>query len=204
MTAMTSVDIVGVYGDRSAGAVVLLGELPDPVRVLPIVVGSPEATAIGTALIGLPAGRPGTHDLMAALLRRANMRLDEVAITELREGTFYAELFLETPDGLQCESARPSDALALALRCGAPIVVATAVLDEAAVLVRHRFAESPTDAEIDDIVAEFSARLATAAPSDFESSDPHETVVADDEFDAGVGGQRSEGEPDEDVGFGDD
>lgn len=183
MTVMKPVEIVGVFADRVAGSLVLLSDLDTPNRVLPILIGPPEARAIAIALSGLRPERPGTHDLMVSLLDRSGVRLDEAAITELRDGTFYAELFVETDTGLHRESARPSDAVALALRAGAPIVVATAVLDEASVDVRRSIEEPFNEDEIDRIVADFSSSLAAASPVDFEFA---------------------EGKPDEDVAFGDD
>ena len=171
MTAMRAVEIVGVYAGSLDGAVVLLGESQTPERVLPIVIGAPEAMAIAAALSGTEPIRPQTHDLMAALLRRSDMHLDEVAITELRDGIFFAELFLETMTGLHTESARPSDAIALALRLGSPIVAAADLLDEAAVPVRRVGDDSFTDEEIDEIVSDFRTYLATATPHDFEPDD---------------------------------
>lgn len=166
MTAMTAVDIVGVFLDVGPGAsVVLLGEHDRPLRVLPIMVGRPEADSIARAAAGVVPPRPATHDLMTDLLELVDARLEEVAITELRDGTFFAELFVESATGLQAIAARPSDGLALAVRTGVPIVVATAVLDEAAVEVRHD--EPFTDDDVNEIVADFRQFLTTVTPDDF-------------------------------------
>lgn len=171
MSVMRPVQIIGVYGGTIDGAVVLLGESETPDRVLPIVIGAPEAMAIAAALSGVEPVRPGTHDLMATLLERSDMHLDEVAITELRGGIFFAELVLETPAGPHRESARPSDSIALAVRVGSPILAAADLLEEAAVVVRSGDAESLTDDEIDEIVSDFRTYLATATPDDFETDD---------------------------------
>lgn len=191
MTAMTAVEIVGVFLDVGPEAsVVLLGEGDRPDRVLPIMVGRCEADAIARAVAGVATARPGTHDLMTDLLSLVDARLEEVAITELRDGVFFAELFVEAASGLQAIEARPSDGLALAVRAGAPIVVAAAVFDDAAVAVRHD-ADGPfTTSEVDGIVADFRTFLSEVTPEDFD----------DEETPADLG----EGEPDEDVGTGDE
>ena len=69
--------------------VVILREQPEPHRVLPILIGSPEASAIHTALSGIVAPRPMTHDLIVELLRSTDTTLDKVVVTEIRDHTFY-------------------------------------------------------------------------------------------------------------------
>ena len=97
-------------------------------RELMIWVGPPEAVAIAVLLEDVELPRPGTHHLTAALLRATDASVREVRITRLAESTFYAEIVL-TDDSVV--DARPSDAIALALVTGAPVVVDTAVLDQA-------------------------------------------------------------------------
>ena len=170
MTAMTSVDIVGVFLDIDAGSsVVLLGDGDRPARVLPIMVGLAEADAIARAAAGVVPPRPGTHDLIVALLDLLDAQLEEVAITELRDGTFYAELFVESASGLEAIDARPSDGLALAVRAGAPIVVTTALFDEAAVPVGQKTDEPLTNTEVDEIVSDFRKFLGSVSPADFSN-----------------------------------
>jgi RNA polymerase sigma factor (sigma-70 family) len=112
--------------------VVLLREAGDG-RVLPIWIGSPEGNALAFHLRQEETPRPMTSDLLAELVRVTGARIDRVAITELREKTFYSTIAV-TVDGRTDEvDARPSDALNLALRVGADILVAEAVLEEAAV-----------------------------------------------------------------------
>ena len=188
MSAMTTVDIVGVFLDVENGAsVVLLGDVGGPTRVLPIIVGRTEAGAIARAAAGVVPGRPGTHDLITELLTLVDARVEEVAITELRDGTFFAELFVEAVGGLQAIDARPSDGLALAVRSGARIVVATSVFDEAGVVVQHDHGEQFTESDVNEIVSDFGRFLSTVSPGDFD-----------------LASQPSEGEPDEDVGWGDE
>lgn len=111
--------------------VVILKE-PDRERYLPIWIGSWEASAIAMRLQGLTPERPLTHDLFAATLGQLGVRIDRVVITNLAEETFHARLYYER-DGQMFEmDARPSDALALAVRMDAPIFAADAVLTRAA------------------------------------------------------------------------
>jgi len=171
MAAMTSVDIVGVFLDVEDGAsVVLLGDADGPTRVLPIIIGRMEADAIARSAAGVVPNRPGTHDLMTELLSLVDARVEEVAITELRDGTFFAELFVEAVGGLQAIDARPSDGLALAVRSGARIVVATSVLDEAGVRLERDVDDQLTDIDINAIVSEFGRFLSTVSPEDFDPS----------------------------------
>ena len=168
MSSMVPVQIVGLQLDPASGvSVVLLRAPSDPDRVLPILIGPAEAQSIAIAVSGVELPRPGTHDLMATLLERTDARLEEVVVTELVDGTFHAELFLETTAGLRRVSCRPSDAIALAVRVDAPVAVNEDVLAEAAVAVEHDVGEPFSEDDIDRIVDEFHEFLATADPSDF-------------------------------------
>jgi len=101
-------------------------------RYLPIWIGAWEASAIAMRLQGLTAERPLTHDLFATTLEQLAVRIDRVVISELAEETYHARLFLER-DGIEVEvDARPSDALALAVRGDVPIFAAEGVLEQAA------------------------------------------------------------------------
>jgi len=101
-------------------------------RYLPIWIGAWEASAIAMRLQGVSAERPLTHDLFVAALDQLGVRLDRVVVSELADETYHARLFLDR-DGTEVEiDARPSDALALAVRCEAPIFAAEEVLAAAA------------------------------------------------------------------------
>src|SRR5277367_4237142 len=111
--------------------------------VLPIWVGIPELNAIAVEIEKLAAPRPMTHDLAKNLIQHMNGSLDRIVITELKEDTFYAVLWL-TQDGEQVAvDARPSDAIALALRADCPIYVAEHVMSSAK-LNSNSAAEGPT------------------------------------------------------------
>ncbi len=113
-----------------AGFVVLLAH-EDSGRILPIHVGTAEAQAILFAQRGIKIPRPLTHDLMRNLLRALGTELVKVTVRDFRDTTFYATLTLDAHGRQLDVDARPSDSIALALRSGAPIFVAPAVMDEA-------------------------------------------------------------------------
>jgi bifunctional DNase/RNase len=118
-------------------------------RYLPIWIGAWEASAIAMRLQGLSAERPLTHDLFAAALARLGVRVERVVISELSEETYHARIHLER-DGVQVEiDARPSDALALAVRAEVQIFAAEDVLAQAG-LAADPDEESAEDDEGED------------------------------------------------------
>ena len=118
-------------------------------RYLPIWIGAWEASAIAMRLQGLAAERPLTHDLFAAALDRLGVRVERVVISELTDETYHARIHLER-DGVQVEvDARPSDALALAVRAEVPIYASDEVLAQAA-LAADPDEEGADDEEADD------------------------------------------------------
>jgi uncharacterized protein len=112
------------------GFVVLLKGVQDE-RSLPIFIGGPEAQAIALQMQGVAMPRPLTHDLLKKLLDFLECRLMRIEVCGLKEGTFYANLILDRDGGETNLDCRPSDAIALALRCGVPILVGRTVMDEA-------------------------------------------------------------------------
>ncbi len=116
--------------ERTGAPVLLLRERPGS-RVLPIWIGPAEARAIAAALAGEEPPRPQTHDLARSLVEALGARIERVAVTDLREGTFLAEIHLRRGDDRFVVDARPSDAVALALRVRAPILVRSRLFDEA-------------------------------------------------------------------------
>ena len=100
-------------------------------RYLPIWIGPWEASAIAMRLQGLTPERPLTHDLFASALEAVEAHVTRVVISDLAEETFHARLFLERDGRVGEVDARPSDALALAVRVGAPIFAVPSVLDQA-------------------------------------------------------------------------
>ena len=98
---------------------------------LPIWIGLTEATSIASAIKQIAMARPLTHDLFYDLLQELGITVQRIVITELRESTYFAELILGQGDRVLVLDARPSDAIAMALRASAPIYVAQQVLDQA-------------------------------------------------------------------------
>ncbi len=148
---MKLVDLAGLTLEATVGApVVVLREHDEPHRLLPIFVGSTEAAAIALAVSGQAPDRPLTHDLMAALVRSLGGHLEAVEVTELSEGSFMASLRVHSPTGEHRIDTRPSDAIALAVRLGAPVFVSDAVLDEAGTLPLLEVDEATIDDEVDE------------------------------------------------------
>ena len=116
------------------GYTVFLEAFEDETRSLPIVVGQFEAQAIALALEQIRLDRPMTHDLLSNLISTMTDGLESVLIKSLKEGTYYAELHVKQGDKIEIMDARPSDAIAMALRSGAPIKVARAVFEEASIV----------------------------------------------------------------------
>ena len=99
--------------------------------VMPIWVGIFEANAIAIEIKKVSAPRPMTHDLARNLLRNMNAQLEKIVITELRDDTFFAVLWIRQDGELMTMDARPSDAIALALRADCPIFVSEQVMQSA-------------------------------------------------------------------------
>ncbi len=155
-SALTELTVVGVRVELpSQQPIVLLKETAGD-RYLPIWIGAVEATAIAFAQQGVVTARPMTHDLLRDLLEALGQPLQSVTINELRDGVFYAELAFE---GGITVSARPSDAIALAMRTGAVIRSEEAVLAEAGIAIPD---------EQEDEVERFREFLDTITPEDFE------------------------------------
>ena len=102
-------------------------------RLLPIIIGISEVTAIKMKISGIQPSRPLTHDLLQNTISQLGATLERIVITKLEFNTFFAKLILQTKDGVKSEvDARPSDSIAVALRADAPIYVAEEVLDQVA------------------------------------------------------------------------
>lgn len=146
--------------------VLVLREQQGRKRVLPIMIGNPEASSIHFALEGVRAPRPMTHDLFVLVLESLGVTLQRVVVTEVREHTYYAELFLQTPNGVKTVSSRPSDALALAARTGADIFASEELLDAVG---QDGAVAAALDAEGEEelILDEFRDFIDNISPDDF-------------------------------------
>lgn len=140
------VEIAGipVSSSVSGGGFALLLKEVDGERRLPIIIGHFEAQAIAFELEGLKPPRPLTHELIKTILESLNYSIDSVVINELRDSTFFAKIKLDT-DEIDEIDARPSDAIALALKFSAPIYVAKDVMDEIGFIPKLNDEEDITD-----------------------------------------------------------
>jgi len=130
--------------------------------MLPIFIGGPEATAIALAHQGVEPPRPMTHDLFAESLESMGVSIEKVVITELRERTFFAELHMRSPSEAKVVSARPSDAIALAVRLGIQIFAEDVLLAEVG------YSESSdVEPEAEEVVEDFRDFLDSVNPEDF-------------------------------------
>ena len=128
------VDIIGLSTSPSSGGAyaLVLGEVNGN-RRLPIIIGAFEAQAIALELEKIQPPRPMTHDLIRNLFDALGAEVTDIVIDDLREGTFFAKVRYVYDDDEAQLDARPSDAVALAVRTDSPIFVASSVLDEAGI-----------------------------------------------------------------------
>ena len=154
---------------QSTPPVLLLTEAEGVGRTLPIFIGAPEATAIAFAIQGVSTPRPMTHDLLRDVIEALDAQLERVVITELRSATYYAELQISRPGGSITVSARPSDAVALAVRTGSPLFVADELMEAEGVLLPSEDEEEGEAANPDELVGQFREFLDQVRPEDFSS-----------------------------------
>ena len=125
--------IYGVSFDMVGKQPIVLLKTVEGNKFLPIWIGHPEAAAILMKLQGASTPRPMTHDLLSEMLESVDAKCEKVSVTELRDNTFYASITISM-NGSELEiDSRPSDALALAVRCSAPIFAADDVIEESAI-----------------------------------------------------------------------
>ncbi len=141
-------EIIQLSSNSPSGTIntLLLKEI-DGNRRLPIAIGAAEAQAIAVELGGQPRARPSTHDLMKSLIINMNSNLREVVIHDLIQNVFYCKVVLDISSMSNEVDARPSDAIALAVRFGAPIYVTESVLKLASFSVSSEESESESKHE---------------------------------------------------------
>ncbi|MDI1465659.1 bifunctional nuclease family protein [Catellatospora sp. KI3] len=154
---MRELSVIGVRVELPTNQPIVLLREVDGDRYLPIWIGAVEATAIAYEQQGVKPARPLTHDLLRDLLQALSAPLQAVEIVELKDSIFYADLLIGESVRV---SARPSDAIALALRVGAPVRCAEQVLDEAGIIIPD---------EQEDEVEKFREFLEQVRPEDFAS-----------------------------------
>lgn len=150
------VKVVGLE-QHTLNPVVIITD-PDETGYLPILIGPSEAYAISQGLEGKKLPRPMTHDLLKNTIEALGATVDRVVIHDLREETYYARIYLSSERGDVDLDARPSDAIALALRVDAPIYISEEL---AAKAVQSNRAEDPE-------MEAFRRFLETVSPEDFQ------------------------------------
>jgi hypothetical protein len=154
---VNELSVVGVRVELPSNQPIVLLKEADGDRYLPIWIGAVEATAIAFAQQGIVPARPLTHDLLKDVLQAVGAELNAVMITDLRDGVYYADL--RFGDGTSV-SARPSDAIALAIRAGTVIYAEDSVLEVAGITI-------PDEQETE--VERFREFLDQISPEDFET-----------------------------------
>ena len=156
---MIALNVVGVRVELPTNQPIILLKEQDGERYLPIFIGPVEATAIAFGMQGIVSARPLTHDLFRDVVQALDVEVQRVLITELRDGTFYAELQMLSGGNEVNVSSRPSDAIALAVRLEVPIFADEQVLDEAAIVVKD---------DDENEVEKFREFLEQVSPEDFK------------------------------------
>lgn len=144
-------EILGLSSSQSqiGSFALVLGETEEPNRRLPIIIGGFEAQAIALEIENIKPNRPMTHDLFLSLTQNFNLKLEEVVITDLKEGVFYARLIVRNNGEVQEIDSRPSDAIAIAVRHAAPIFTYEKILAEAGIEVSET--EEEEEGETQDV-----------------------------------------------------
>ncbi len=158
---MQEMVIYGVSFDMVGKQPIVLLKTVDGNRFLPIWIGHAEAAAILMKLQDTDSPRPMTHDLITEMIDGLHAEVSRITVTEMRDNTFYALIHLSTPGPDVEIDSRPSDAIAVAVRTGAPIFAAEDLLDENAIEFEHE----PEDDE--DMVEKFKEFLDQVTPEDF-------------------------------------
>ncbi len=163
---MQEMVVYGVSFDMVGKQPIVLLKTTMTNRFLPIWIGHPEAAAILARLQGSETPRPMTHDLFASTLVELQAEVVRIAVVEMRESTFYARITVRR-DGEEFElDARPSDAIALALRCKAPIFADDDVIEQSAILMEDE-KNVITAGDPEQLVEDFKQFLEDVRPDEF-------------------------------------
>ena len=165
---MIEMELLGVQVELPSNSpLLLLRETEGQGRVLPVVIDTPEAHAIHRGIEGIRLARPLTHDLLVTMLEELQATVIGVVVTELRERTFFAEIELQVAGESRTISARPSDAIAIAVRTETPIYASEDVLAEAGQVIEEHPPDGGSDNDPDDLLDEFKQFLDDVSPDDF-------------------------------------
>ena len=165
---MIEMELLGVQVELPSNSpLLLLRETEGQGRVLPVVIDTPEAHAIHRGIEGIRLARPLTHDLLVTMLEELQATVIGVVVTELRERTFFAEIELQVAGESRTISARPSDAIAIAVRTDTPIYASEDVLAEAGQVIEEHASDGGSDTDPDELLDEFKQFLDAVNPDDF-------------------------------------
>ena len=165
---MIEMELLGVQVELPSNSpLLLLRETEGQGRVLPVVIDTPEAHAIHRGIEGIRLARPLTHDLLVTMLEELQATVIGVVVTELRERTFFAEIELQVAGESRTISARPSDAIAIAVRTETPIYASEDVLAEAGQVIEEHSPDGSSDNDPDELLDEFKQFLDDVNPDDF-------------------------------------
>lgn len=159
MSDAVPMDLIGVRIEYPTNQPIVLLRETEGVRYLAIWIGAMEATAIAYALEGVNSTRPFTHDLLRIVIEEMEATVGRVTVTELRDSIYYAELVLSREGKEASVSSRPSDAIALAARTGAPLFATEQVLADAGIEIK----DEDQEAEVE----RFKEFLEDLTPADF-------------------------------------
>jgi len=184
---MREMTLYGVSFEPIGKQPIVLLKTADDDRFVPIWIGHPEAAAILMKLQGADPPRPMTHDLFADVISELQGEVVRVTVTELRDNTYYAQITI-VQDGREVEiDSRPSDAIALAVRCEAQIFATDEVVEESGIELQADDEEQPTLLTASSLAdldpAEFRRFLEDVTPEEFASS-LRETLEEEDGEDA--------------------
>jgi len=174
---MVEMTIYGVSFDLVGKQPIVLLKTAEGNRYLPIWIGHPEAAAILMKLQGTDAPRPLTHDLLVNILSELDVDVVRVTVTELRENTFHASITV-AQNGSEIEiDSRSSDAIAVAVRTGAPIYADDEVIEESAIEMEGE------DVNEEEIVSEFRSFLDRVSAEDFAEAEAEEEDADEEDED---------------------
>lgn len=161
---LVELNLVGVRLEVPSNVpVLMLKETNGKLRELPIFIGGPEASAIHYALEGIVPERPLTHDLLVAVVSELGGSIEKVVLTNVVEHTYFAEIEIAVKGATSRVSSRPSDAVAIAVRVGAPIFAESALMDSAA---KEPPVVQPDEEE--GILDDFRQFIDSISPEDFQ------------------------------------
>ena len=164
-----SLEIMGLtYSESSTGAYVLILGDKNSQRRLPIVIGSAEAESIAVGIEKHKNGRPHTHDLFLRFAHEFGIEIMEVVINRFRDGVYYAMLVCKQGDDLTMVDARPSDAIAIAVRIGCEIYAYESVMEEAGIIMED-MEKQEDELEGDPINLDIGAKKASLDLLDLEA-----------------------------------